>query len=135
MPQLPAGSQHHLPDGPFSQSRRSLRVLCLSGGGYRGLFSARVLAQIEKRLLGGESIASRFELLAGTSVGGLIACGLAVGKSAQHLQDTLVDRSPQIFPRLRWRRLRKALPPPYDPAVLEPLAETIRDSGLLGSKY
>ena len=26
------------------------------------------------------------------------------------------------------------LPPPYDPAVLEPLAEAIRDSGLLSSK-
>ena len=26
------------------------------------------------------------------------------------------------------------LPAPYDPAVLEPLAETIRDSGLLSSK-
>ncbi|MFP5406985.1 MAG: patatin-like phospholipase family protein, partial [Gammaproteobacteria bacterium] len=34
------------------------------------------------------------------------------------LHDTLLERGPAIFPSLRWRRLRKALPPPYDPRRL-----------------
>ncbi len=111
-------SQHHVPEGRFAPSRRPVRILCLSGGGYRGLFAARVLAQIERRLLDDKSIEGMFDLLAGTSVGGLMAGGLAVGKSARHLQDALIDSAPRLFPRLRWRSLRKAMPAPYDPRDL-----------------
>ena len=111
-------NQYRVPEGQAAPAARPLRIPCLSGGGYRGLFSAHVLAQIETKLLGSESIASRFDLIAGTSVGGLIACGLAMGKTAQHVEKTLRNSAPSIFPKLRFRTLRKAFPPPYDPSKL-----------------
>jgi patatin-like phospholipase/acyl hydrolase len=72
-----------------------LRILALSGGGYRGLFAADVLTRIEALL--GWPIAGRFDLLAGTSVGGLVAAGLAIGRSPQALRDAIRHHGPAIF--------------------------------------
>ena len=47
------------------------RILALSGGGYLGLYAAVVLAELEERV--GEPLGRRFDLIAGTSVGGLLA--------------------------------------------------------------
>jgi patatin-like phospholipase/acyl hydrolase len=57
------------------------QVLCLSGGGYRGLYTAQVLAGIEKET--GIPFARQFDLIAGTSIGGIIALGLAAGTPAK----------------------------------------------------
>ena len=45
------------------------RILSLSGGGYLGLYTAVVLADLEARV--GEPLGRRFDLIAGTSVGGI----------------------------------------------------------------
>lgn len=50
-------------------------ILSLSGGGFLGLYSIAVLAALEKEA--GGPIARRFDLIAGTSIGGIIALGLA----------------------------------------------------------
>ncbi len=50
-------------------------ILSLSGGGFLGLYTVSVLAGLEEET--GQPLARRFELLAGTSVGGIIALGLA----------------------------------------------------------
>jgi hypothetical protein len=46
---------------------RPFQSLALTGGGYRGLFTARVLDVIEEHL--GEPIGRRFDLISGTSIG------------------------------------------------------------------
>ena len=56
--------------------RRPFRILSLAGGGYLGLYTACVLAELEARA--GEPLARRFDLIAGTSVGGILAIGLAI---------------------------------------------------------
>lgn len=56
-------------------TRNGFRILALSGGGFLGLYTAVVLAQIEQRI--GEPLGRRFDLIAGTSVGGLLAMALA----------------------------------------------------------
>lgn len=48
------------------------RILSIDGGGIRGLVSALVLAEIESGL-NGDRLAERFDLIAGTSSGGLLA--------------------------------------------------------------
>ena len=56
------------------------RILCIDGGGIRGVIPARVLRHLESLLEArGDSapLAERFQLLAGTSTGGLIALGLS----------------------------------------------------------
>src|SRR3977135_2302107 len=52
---------------------RRFRILSIDGGGIRGIFPAAVLAGLERRYAGGHSIASYFDLVAGTSTGGILA--------------------------------------------------------------
>ena len=52
-----------------------VNVLSVDGGGIRGVVAAVVLAEIEART--GRSVASLFDLVAGTSTGALLALGLA----------------------------------------------------------
>ena len=53
-------------------------VLCLDGGGARGLVQLEVLRQIEERL--GGKIIDKFDYIVGTSAGGIIALTLVYGK-------------------------------------------------------
>jgi patatin-like phospholipase/acyl hydrolase len=55
-----------------------VRILCLDGGGIRGIVELEVLRQIEKYLGGRLSIQSFFDLIVGTSTGGIIAAGLGI---------------------------------------------------------
>ena len=75
------------------------QILAVSGGGYRGLHAAKVLADLEQKL--GKSLCDHFDLLAGTSVGGLLILGLASGHSAEYLLTLLQRRGPDVFKK-RW---------------------------------
>ena len=74
------------------------RILSIDGGGIRGIFPAAFLAGLEHRHLGGKSIAQYFDLVAGTSTGGVIAVGLASGITAARLRRIYVERGCEIFP-------------------------------------
>lgn len=73
------------------------QILSLDGGGIRGLFSASVLAKLEDDL--GISIVDHFDLIVGTSTGGLIALGLGIGMSPRELVRFYVESGPKIFRR------------------------------------
>jgi len=77
---------------------RRFRILSIDGGGIRGIFPAAVLAGLEERYLGGHSIARYFDLVAGTSTGGIIALGLAAGLTAGNLRQLYIERGNEIFP-------------------------------------
>lgn len=76
-------------------SEKSFKVLSLDGGGIKGLFTATILAEFEKKH---GSIAEHFDLLCGTSTGGLIALALAAGKTAEEIVKFYIEWGPQIFP-------------------------------------
>lgn len=80
---------------------REYWILALSGGGARGLFTAAILEQLEKAI--GFPVASRFDLIAGTSIGGILALGLAKEIPATELK-ALFDHSREIFDpsSMRW---------------------------------
>lgn len=101
--------QYRVPAAPLAAgSRDCYRVLSLSGGGYRGLFTARLLARIEAMdAYRGQPIGARFDMIAGTSVGGLIAVALACGATARDVAALLAETGPAIFPRLWFKGLRK----------------------------
>lgn len=67
-----------------SISTKPFRILSIDGGGLRGLIVAQILQWIESNVLGTDangkqkSITDSFDLFAGTSTGGLIACALTV---------------------------------------------------------
>ena len=87
-----------------------MKVLCIDGGGIRGLIPALVLAEIERRT--GRRIAELVDLVAGTSTGGILACGLTRpgpdGRplySAQELAGIYVEEGPRIFHRSLLKRI------------------------------
>jgi len=70
-------------------------VLALSGGGYRSLYTATVLSELESAL--GRPIASHFDLICGTSAGGMLALGLAANIPAVELKALFEEKGNRIF--------------------------------------
>ncbi|KAL1451791.1 hypothetical protein WDU94_006137 [Cyamophila willieti] len=64
-----------------SSDTRGGRLLCLDGGGIRGLILVSILLHLEQRV--GQPIIHCFDWVAGTSTGAVVALGLAVGKTLQ----------------------------------------------------
>ena len=60
-----------------------------------GLYTGTILAKLEQHI--GRPIASCFNLLAGTSVGGIIALGLALGRPANEVMSAFEEYGTQIF--------------------------------------
>jgi len=77
--------------------QKPFHVLALSGGGFRGLYTATVLADLEAAL--GAPLAKRFDLICGTSVGGILALGLAKETPAIDLKNLFVKQGHKIFTR------------------------------------
>lgn len=78
-----------------SEELPTYHVLALSGGGYRALYTATILKELEQVL--GRPIASHFDLICGTSAGGLLALGLASEIPASELKSLFEDQGQQIF--------------------------------------
>ncbi len=85
------------------------QVLALSGGGYRGLYTAKILADIEDEI--GGPIARHFDLIAGTSIGGILALSLALEIPAKKMVELFELHGSEIFKR-RWS-LKGILRAPY----------------------
>lgn len=74
----------------------TFRVLCLDGGGIRGVMPARILQKVEQQL--GSPLKNHFDLIAGTSTGSILAAGLALEKSPEELLNLYMDNGLRIFP-------------------------------------
>ena len=125
---------------PWPENRQFC-ILSIDGGGIRGVFPAAFLAGLEDRYLGGTSVAKCFDLIAGTSTGGIIALGLADGLRASELRDVYIQRGCEIFPparsgilgvvERRWRNFCQFLMYRYDREALTcVLEETFGDRKL-----
>jgi hypothetical protein len=73
------------------------RILTIDGGGIKGVFPAAFLAELEDRL--GEPIVDYFDLIAGTSTGGIIALGLGLGLTAKEILELYEKNGRRIFPQ------------------------------------
>ena len=87
------------------------KILAIDGGGIRGVIPAVVLAEIEQRTQ--QPVAQLFDLVSGTSTGGLLALGLtkpsATGSgtpafSARQMLDLYEREGSAIFERDLWHR-------------------------------
>lgn len=81
---------------------KSISVLSIDGGGILGLYSANILKHIQKDLLGGAPFSEYFDLVTGTSTGGIIALGLASGHTAEEIVDFYQKYGGEIFPHSPW---------------------------------
>jgi len=74
------------------------KILSIDGGGIKGVFPASFLTTIEEDL-DGKSIGEYFDLIVGTSTGGLIALALGLGYKASEILEFYENYGPQIFER------------------------------------
>lgn len=103
------------------------KVLSIDGGGIRGIIPAVVLTYIETRT--GKRISELFDLIAGTSTGGILALALALrgeGGSPKYTAEDLIDLyvkgGEEIFPPGKFpgqRFLRNLANPKYSAKGLE----------------
>lgn len=104
------------------------RILSIDGGGIKGTLPAAFLAALEEDL--GRPIGRYFDLIAGTSTGGILAIGLALGIPAKELLRLYVQRGPTIFGQQQelkglrkrlvawWARGRHVAGPKHDAEIL-----------------
>lgn len=80
---------------------KKFNILTIDGGGIRGIFPAMFLALIEAQLKsrGVEKyrICDHFQLIGGTSTGGIIAIALALGIPAADIVDLYLNNASKIF--------------------------------------
>lgn len=78
-------------DKPYGRGR----LLCLDGGGIRGLLLVQMLLEIEK--LSQTPIVHMFDWIAGTSTGGILALGLGCGKTMRQCMGLYLRMKEQCF--------------------------------------
>ncbi len=130
MARLPLGRRETAEGQPF-------RILCLDGGGIRGVFTASVLAKWES--MTGHRAADHFDLIAGTSTGGILALGLGLGLTAQAIVDFYRSEGPHIFPmtslaKRSWRGFRHWMGAKFDASELEQRLSVAYGKSTLGQK-
>lgn len=109
---------------------KSFNILTIDGGGMRGVFPAKFLANLEERLKEKKyrktKIYQHFNLISGTSTGGIIAIALALGIPAKEIHDLYLEKAKEIFGKKR-RWLKWLMFSKYHSAELEQaVRETFR---------
>src|SRR5688500_13594754 len=87
---------------PFTGER--FQILSLDGGGAKALFTAHILARFEQDH--GLRVVDCFDLIAGTSAGGIVALGLGAGLPPSEIAEHYLDLVGKVFPRRKQRRWR-----------------------------
>ena len=119
----------------------TFKILSVDGGGIKGIFPAAILTYLEEHCLGGQPIGDYFDLIAGTSTGGIIALGLGAGLTARSLLDLYVNEGHRVFPPKQrtggWlRKLSQLFRNRYDRTALdEMLWQTLGTKTLRESRY
>lgn len=102
---------------------RPFKILSLDGGGIRGIFSASVVDMLAKSAPGGAHVGDYFDLVAGTSTGGIIAIGLGLRRETERILNLYLVEGREIFPPF-WSKvpfvgkLKQVLRPLHNQEVL-----------------
>ena len=78
-----------------SNRKSKLKILSVDGGGIRGLTAAIIVQQLEKDF--GKPAYEIFDLMVGSSTGGIIAIGLSLGVPAEKLVKLYKSEGATIF--------------------------------------
>jgi uncharacterized protein len=74
---------------------KAFKILSIDGGGFRGIIPAKYLQQVEENT--NSQIHQHFDLVAGTSTGGIIALAIGAGISMQKVVELYQTRGKAIF--------------------------------------
>lgn len=117
------------PTEPSSGPER-FQILALDGGGAKALFTAHVLARLEEDL--NVRVADSFDLIAGTSAGGIIALALGAGLRPAEIRDQFDSLVHDVFPATRRRSPHRAVRPTYSAKALNRALSGVLGARLLG---
>lgn len=99
------------PDGMLPPGKRPFRLLAIDGGGIRGILPAMVLADLERRT--NRPIIDLFDMIVGTSTGGLVGLALACPGEGSRPRHTARDvirlyevEGKRVFSRSAWHKIR-----------------------------
>lgn len=77
------------------RNEENFKILSIDGGGIKGLYSAVILADFEEKY---GKLSKQFDLICGTSTGGIIALAIAAGIPAKEIVNLYIENGPKIFP-------------------------------------
>lgn len=79
------------------------KILSIDGGGIRGIIPAKILYDLEDLAINKDGPDARlcdyFDLVCGTSTGGIIAIGIALGMTVKEILNLYQEKAIDIFPR------------------------------------
>jgi len=113
------GSSKQRPEQQAWPSDRNFRILAIDGGGIKGIFPAAILAELENLLPKGNTLSDHFDLITGTSTGGIIALGLAAGLNARDMLDMYIQNGAKIFPQSNFGFIKRLFVSRYNSLELE----------------
>lgn len=107
----------------------TFNILCLDGGGIRGVISARILKEIEAQIQ--TPLHEYFDMIAGTSTGSILAAGLSIGMTADELIKVYENDGETIFPYTSYYSLAR-LPHviKYKSSLIKGAFQAIKDNVL-----
>lgn len=80
---------------------KKFKILSIDGGGIKGVFPAHYLelveSELQNRIDGKTKIYQHFDLITGTSTGGIIALALSLGIPASEIYNLYLDNAKNIF--------------------------------------
>ncbi len=109
------------------------QILALDGGGAKALFTAHILERLEQDL--DVNISDSFDLIAGTSAGGIVALALGAGLAPSEIVTHFKSLVRKVFPSARrrwWHRPRQLTSPIYDADALRTALEDVLGETILG---
>lgn len=74
---------------------KTFKILSIDGGGIKGLYSSTILEHLEKKY---GNLSDYFDLLCGTSTGGLIVLGISLKIPASEISEIYINNGSKIFP-------------------------------------
>eukprot|EP01043_Picozoa_sp_COSAG02_P026046 COSAG02_NODE_1488_length_12368_cov_23.731926_3_plen_1446_part_00 len=115
----PTGAAVHAAAQPEAQlDEKPLRILCIDGGGIKGLIPSLILEKIEQ-LCSPKRVHELFDLVCGTSTGGILALGTCLAKTPPtHMSSVYENRAKTIWKARPFGRIANPSAP-YDHSGLE----------------
>ena len=109
----------------MNKKDNKFRILSIDGGGIRGIIPAKVLYHLEEEVIKKDGPNARlcdyFDLVCGTSTGGIIAIGIALGMTAKEILNLYKGNAKKIFPSKSAVKAFLVNKPFYDNKALEKL--------------
>ncbi len=118
----------------MEHNKKVFKILSIDGGGIKGLYASTILEKFEEKY--GCLTSDHFDLLCGTSTGGLIALALSLKVPAKTVSSFYLNKGPLIFSKNRFSLLKQIFyRGKYSEANLKKYLHEIFEDKVLGESH